>query len=96
MGEFMWKKVGPQKAKWNDLWFLQVSFLYFLVSFLMCVLSVSVGIAEMQVWVEMASLFVIDAQHNDRGKNLWEDLVPLCRFDTLNWRRTLVLFNFVM
>jgi hypothetical protein len=34
------------------------------------VFSVSVGIAEMQVWAEMASLFVIDARHNHRGKNL--------------------------
>jgi len=29
-----------------------------------------VGIAKMQVWAEMASLFVIDARHNHRGKNL--------------------------
>jgi len=29
-----------------------------------------VGIAKMQVWAEMASLFVIDAWHNYRGKNL--------------------------
>jgi hypothetical protein len=29
-----------------------------------------VSIVKMQVWVEMASLFVIDAQHNHRGKNL--------------------------
>jgi hypothetical protein len=34
-----------------------VCFLYFLVSFPMCAFSVSVGIAEMQVWAEMASLF---------------------------------------
>jgi hypothetical protein len=43
------------------------------------------GIVKMQVWAEMASLFVIDAGHNHRGKNLYEDLVPLCCFDTLNW-----------
>ncbi len=29
-----------------------------------------VGIAKMQVWAELASLFVIDAWHNYRGKNL--------------------------
>jgi hypothetical protein len=47
-----------------------VCFLYILVSFPMCAFSVSVGIAEMQVWAEMASLFVMDAGHNYRGKNL--------------------------
>ncbi len=29
-----------------------------------------VSIVKMQVWAEMASPFVIDAWHNNRGKNL--------------------------